>query len=253
MGRRVYQHRDGTSQRRRRCILLLRLVGPSARARTRLAYKTCLRTPQREDAAPKSPETRRQFTRPEPSPEGVWGLCDVAPGVRRRTNANGCAAPTRRRGGTGKPNPVRQSARLAETAIARETVARRRRAGPGSLSLSVCVSLLSVDRRHGARSSSSKRSARVLLLAHHSGRRAAAAAAALCKESQLPAFPAASRRPRAIGPKGPWRRPGAAGRPSRTLRRGCLFGEGAAGPQPMQPRAMTSLARTVRDTPGNRF
>ena len=60
--------------------------------------------------------------------------------------------------------------------------------------------------------------------------------------------------PRAVGPKGPWRRPGAAGRTaSRTLRRGCLFGEGAAGPQPMQPRAMTSLARTVRDTPGNRF
>ena len=47
------------------------------------------------------------------------------------------------------PNPVRRGARLAETAIARETAARRRRGGPGSLSLSVCVSLLSVDRRDG--------------------------------------------------------------------------------------------------------
>ena len=39
--------------------------------RTRPAYKTWLRTPQREDAAPKLPEGRRQFTRLEPSPEGV--------------------------------------------------------------------------------------------------------------------------------------------------------------------------------------
>ena len=76
------------------------------------------------------------------------------------------------------PNPVRQSARLAETAIARETAARRRRAGPGSLSLSVCVSLLSVDRRHGARSSSSKRSARVQLCWDITPGAAAAAAAA---------------------------------------------------------------------------
>ena len=90
------------------------------------------------------------------------------------------------------PNPVRQSARLAETAIARETVARRRRAGPGSLSLSVCVSLLSVDRRHGAPSSSSKRSAREQLCWDITPGAAAAAAAALFKESQLPAFPAAS-------------------------------------------------------------
>ena len=77
------------------------LVRPSARARTRPAYKTCLRTPQREDAVPTSPEARRQFTRTEPSPEGVWGLCDVAPGVRRRTNAKRvrCAdAPTRQLG-----------------------------------------------------------------------------------------------------------------------------------------------------------
>ena len=33
--------------------------------------------------------------------------------------------------------------------------------------------------------------------------------------------------PRAVGPKGPWRRPGAAGLPSRTLRRGCLYGRAA--------------------------
>ena len=140
---RVYQHRDGTSQRRRGCILLSMLVRPSARARTRLAYKTCLRTPQREDAAPTSPEARRQFTRTEPSPEGVWGLCNVAPVSEERT-PNGCAAPTRRRGSTGKPNPVRQSARLAETAIARETAARRRRgAAARSLPLSVPLSPLS--------------------------------------------------------------------------------------------------------------
>ncbi len=159
---RGYQHRDGTSQRRRRCILLLMLVRPSGRARTRLAYKTCLRTPQREDAAPKSPEARHQFTRTEPSPEGVWGLCDLAPVSEERT-PNGCAAPTRRRGSTGKPNPVRQSARLAETAIARETAARRRRGRVARASLSVSLSPLSVDRRRGAPSSSSKRSARVQL------------------------------------------------------------------------------------------
>ena len=98
------------------------------------------------------------------------------------------------------PNPVRWEARLAETAIARETAARRRRGGPGSLSLSVCLSPLSVDRRRGAPSSSSKRSARVQLCWHITPG-AAAAAAALCKESQLPAFPAAGRWPRgAVGP-----------------------------------------------------
>jgi hypothetical protein len=160
---RVYQHRDGTSQRRRRCILLLMLVRPSAR----LAYKHCLRTPQREDAAPKSPEARRQFTRTEPSP------ADVRETVRRRawvTGARGtnakrvrCAdAPTRQLAS----NPVRRRARLAETAIAREAAARRRRGGPGSLSLSVFLSPLSVDRRRGAPSSSSKRSARVQLCWH---------------------------------------------------------------------------------------
>ena len=90
-------------------------------------------------------------------------------------------------------NPVRQSARLAETAIARETAARRRRAGPGSLSLSVCVSLLSVDRRHGARSSSSKRSARVQLCWDITpGAAAAAAAATYIQRITVPAFPAAS-------------------------------------------------------------
>ena len=129
---------------------------------TRLAYKTCLRTPQREDAAPKSPEARRQFTRTEPSPEGVWGLCDVAPVSEERTPTG---ALRRRADAAARdaPNPVRQSARLAETAIARETVARRRGAGSRTLSLSMFLSPLSVDRRHGARSSSSKRSARVQL------------------------------------------------------------------------------------------
>ena len=145
------------------------------------------------------------------------GLCDVAPGVRRRTNANGCAAQTRRRGSTGE-NPVRQSARLAETAIAREAAARRR--GAGSRALSLCGSLPALGRstRRNTVVSSSKRSARVQLLAHHSGRRAAAAAAAaLCKESHLPAFPRLVDDPRAVGPKGPWRRSGAATPSSRTL------------------------------------
>ena len=54
-----------------------------------LTRPACGRPTRCEDAAPKSPEARRQFTRTEPSPEGVWGLCDVAPGVRRRTNATG--------------------------------------------------------------------------------------------------------------------------------------------------------------------
>jgi len=145
MGRRVYQHRDGTSQRRRRCILLLRLVGPSARARTRLAYKTCLRTPQREDAAPKSPEARHQFTRTEPSPEGVWGLCDVAPGVRRRTNANGCAAPTRRRGSTGRAessSPERSPRRDRHRARDRRSAA----AGRAGLSFPLSVPLPALGR-----------------------------------------------------------------------------------------------------------
>ena len=97
---------------------------------------------------------------------------------QRGTNANGCAAQTRRRGSTGNANPVRQSARLAETAIARETAARRRRGGPGSLSLSLSLSPLSVDRRDGAPSSSSKRSARVQLCWDITQRGAAAAAAA---------------------------------------------------------------------------
>ena len=126
-------------------------------------------------------------------------------------------------------NPVRRGARLAETAIARETAARRRRGGPGSLSLSLSLSPLSVDRRDEAPSSSSKRSARVQLCWPSTPGAAAAAAAATY--IQRITVPAPARRlvddPRAVGPKGPWRRPGAAGRPSRTLRRGCLYGRAA--------------------------
>ena len=182
------------------------------------------------------------------------GLCDVAPGVRRRTNANGCAAQTRRRGSTGE-NPVRQSARLAETAIARETAARRRRGGPGSLSLSVCVSPLAIDRRRGAPSSSSKRSARVQLCWDITpGAAAAAAAATYIQRITVPAFPRLVDDPRAVGPNGPRRRPASAGRPSRTL----CAGAASLG-EKRQVRSQCSHAHaraspgTVPDTPGNRF
>ena len=231
------------------------LVRPSARARTRPAHKTCLRTPQREDAVPTSPEARRQFTRTEPSPEGVWGGCDVAPVSEERT-PNGCAAPTRRRGSTGAPNPVRQSARLAETAIARETAARRRRGGPGSLSLSLSLSPLSVDRRDGAPSSSSKRSARVQLCWDITpGAAAAAAAATYIQRITVPAFPRLVDDPRAVGPKGPWRRPGAAGLPSRTLCGGAAsLGEKRQGrAAPCSHAHARASPGTVRDTPENRF
>ena len=218
------------------------LVRPSARARTRLAYKTCLRTPQREDAAPKSPEARRQFTRTEPSPADVWG----AMRPRARRSAREERIPTsalRRRADAAAPNPVRWEARLAETAIARETVAWRRWGGPGSLSLSVCVSLLSVDRRHGARSSSSKRSARVQLCwditprGGGGGRGNIHTKNHICRRSRRLVDD-----PRAVGPKGPWRRPGAAGLPSKTLRRGCLCRRCGRPRCAMQPRAFTGLA-----------
>ena len=141
---RVYQHRDGTSQRRRGCILLLMLVRPSGRARTRLAYKTCLRTPQREDAAPKSPETRRQFTRTEPSPEGVWGLCNVAP-VSEEQTPSGCAAQTRRRGSRGdteSSSPGSSPRRDRHRARDRRSAA----AGRAGLPLPLCVCLPARDR-----------------------------------------------------------------------------------------------------------
>ena len=136
--KRVYQHRDGTSQRRRGCIHLLMLVRPSAR----LAYKTCLRTPQREDAAPKSPEARRQFTRTEPSPADVGGA--MRPRARHRAREertpNGCAAQTRRRGSTG--NAGIQFA--GELASQRPPSRERPPLGGGgagrALSLSLCLS-----------------------------------------------------------------------------------------------------------------
>ena len=87
--------------------------------------------------------------------------------AREERTPNGCGphdAPTRQHGK--RQNPVRRGARLAETAIAREAAARRRRGGPGSLPLSLSLSPLSVDRRRGAPSSSSKRSARVQLCWH---------------------------------------------------------------------------------------
>ena len=207
------------------------LVRPSARARTRLAYETCLRTPQREDAAPKSPEARRQFTRTEPSPEGVWGLCDVAP-VSEERAPNGCAA--RRADAAARKRRIQFARALASQRPPSRERPSLGGGGPGRApSPSLCVSPFSRsidDTEHGrrqVRGPPACSSAGTSLSAA-----AAAAAAALCKESHLPAFPRLVDDPRAVGPKGPWRRPGAAGRPSRTLRRGCLFGEGAAGPQP---------------------
>ena len=163
---RVYQHRDGTSQRRRGCILLLMLV-------RRAAHATCLRDLPAD--APLDARTRRlnhprhlvSLHVPSRRRRTCGRPCDVAAWVTgaRGTNAKRvrCAdAPTRQLAS----NPVRRGARLAETAIARETAARRRRGGAGSLSLSVPLSPLSVDRRRGAPSSSSKRSARVQLCWH---------------------------------------------------------------------------------------
>ena len=186
----------------------------------------------------------------------MWTMRRRARGrAREERTPNGCTAQTRRRGSTGNaPNPVRQSARLAETTIARETVARRRRAGPGSLSLSVCVSLLSVDRRDGARSSSSKRSptcssAGTSLRAP----RRRPPRQHTYKESQCRRSRRLVDDPRAVGPKGPWRRPGAAGRPSKTLRRGCLFREVRQVRSHAATCTATASPGTVHDTPGNRF
>ena len=119
--------------------------------------------------------------------------CDVAPVSEERT-PSGCAATTRRRGSTGRAessSPERSPRRDRHRARDRRSAA----AGRAGLSLPLCGSLPALGRstRRNTVVSSSKRSARVQLLAHHSGRRAAAAAAAaLCKESHLPAFPAAS-------------------------------------------------------------
>ena len=195
------------------------LVRPSARAQTRLAYKTCLRTPQREDAAPTSPEALRQFTRTEPSPEGVWGLCDVAPGVRRRTNAKRvrCAdAPTRQHG--------RRRTLFARALASQRPPSRERPSlgggGPGRApSPSLCVSPFSrsIDdtehRRRPVRGPPASSSAGTSLRAPRRRR----PRQHTYKESHLPAFPRLVDDPRAVGPKGPWRRSGAATPSSRTL------------------------------------
>jgi hypothetical protein len=147
------------------------LVRPSARARTRPAYKTCLRTPQREDAAPKSPEARRQFTRTEPSPAGMRET------MRRRARQRGtnakrvrCAdAPTRQHG-------TAESSSLGSSPRRDRHRARDRRAaaaGRAGLPLPLCVSLPALGRSttRSTVSSSGTRSARAALLGHHSGRR----------------------------------------------------------------------------------
>ena len=79
------------------------LVRPSARAQGRdLLTRPAYGRPTRcEDAPPKSPEARRQFTRTEPSLEGVWGLCDVAPLTGARNRTPNAPPHTRRRGSTG--------------------------------------------------------------------------------------------------------------------------------------------------------
>ena len=210
------------------------LVRPSARARTRLAYKTYLRTPQREDAAPKSPEARRQFTRTEPSPEGVRGTMRPR-GARNARNERQTGALRRRADAAARETRRIQFARALASQRPPSRERPPRGAGQGR-TISPSLSLappLSVDRRRGAPSSSSKRSARVQLCWDITpGAAAAAAAATYIQRITVPAFPRLVDDPRAVGPNGPWRRPGAAGRPSRTLAAGLPLRGGAAGPQP---------------------
>ena len=199
----------------------------TSRARDLLKRPACGRPTRCEDAAPKSPEARRQFTRTEPSPAGVWGLCDVAPITGRARNERQTGAPRRRADAAAResaPNPVRQIVRLAETAIAREAAARRRGAGSRALSLTVFLSPLSVDRRRGAPSSSSKRSARVQLCWHISYRGGRGGRGLMQRITFVGARPAAGRWPRGAfgpgnghggfpGPRGGRRGPFAAGLP----------------------------------------
>ena len=60
----------------------------TSRARDLLTRPACGRPTRCEDAAPKSPEARRQFTRTKPSRRACGRPCDVAPGTGARgTNA----------------------------------------------------------------------------------------------------------------------------------------------------------------------
>ena len=140
-GRRIYQHQDGTSQRRRRCILLLMLV-------RRAAHATCLQDLPAD--APLGARTRRLN-----HPRHVVSLhvpscrrrtcgrpCDVAPvtGRARNERQTGAARTTRRRGSTG--NARIQFA--GELASQRPPSRERPPLGGGgagrALSLSLCLS-----------------------------------------------------------------------------------------------------------------
>ena len=195
------------------------LVRPSAR----LAYKTCLRTPHsvRGRGAYITRGTSSVYTyravaggRVGTMRPRAWVTGARGPNAKRVRCAD---APTRQHG-------KRRGARLAETAIARETAARRRRGGAGSLSLSVPLSPLSVDRRRGAPSSSSKRSARVQLCWHISYRGGRGGRGLMQRITFVGARPAAGRWPRGAfgpgnghggfpGPRGGRRGPFAAGLP----------------------------------------
>ena len=159
----------------------------------------------------------------------------------RGTNAlEALRAPTRRRGSTTPPESSSPAARLAETAIARETAARRRRARPHALSPSPCLSPRSRsidDAEHRLRQV--RGPPRVQLCWHISerggGRRRFAAA--LCKESHLsaparrpdddPAVPSARGTAGVPGPRGA----------VEELRGGAPFSARCGRAAAMQPRA----------------
>ena len=183
-------------------------------ARDLLKRPACGRPTRCEDAAPKSPEARRQFTRTEPSPAGVWGLCDVAPITGRARNERQTGAPRRR------ADAAAREIQFAGELASQRPPSRERPslggAGQGhalSPSLSLAPCSRSIDdaehRLRQVRGPPACSSAGTSLSAA-----AAAAAAALCKESHLPA---PARRPDddPAVPSGrgrPWDYPGPRGR-----------------------------------------
>ena len=181
----------------------------------------CGRPTQREDAAPKSPEasihvpSRRRRTR--------GGLCDVAPVSEERTPTGAL----RRRADAAARETLIQFAR----ALASQRPPSRERpplggGGAGrALFPSLCVSPFSrsiEDTEHGRRqlrgppacssAGTSLRAPRRRRPRQHT-----------YKESQCRRSRRLVDDPRAVGPKRPWRRPGAAGLPSRTLAAGLPF------------------------------
>ena len=147
---------------------------------------------------------------------------------QRGTNANGCAEPTRRRGSSGdaeSSSPERSPRRDRHRARDRRSAA----AGRAGLSFPLCNSprSRSIDdaehRRRPVRGPPACSSAGTSLRAPRRRR----PRQHTYKESQCRRSRWLVDDPRAVGPKGHWRRPGAAGLPSRTLRRGCLYGRAA--------------------------